>query len=100
MHGEGFLQPFFQAAGRTGIGQFQLPEDLTQFRFGFRNRSSGRRWVTESAASPWALFAVFHIPPLVNLAALYVGPLAEHPLDPRTQSLGPVDHEQVASVWI
>ena len=41
---------------------------------------------------------LLHVPPLVNLAALYVGPLAEHLFDPRTQSLGPVDHEQVASV--
>jgi hypothetical protein len=43
---------------------------------------------------------LFHVPPLVDLAALHFGPFAKHPLNPRPQRFRSVDHEQVASVWI
>jgi len=43
---------------------------------------------------------LFHVPPLVNLAALHFGPFAEHPLDPRAQRLGSINHEQVTPLRV
>jgi hypothetical protein len=43
---------------------------------------------------------IFHIPPLVNLAALHLGAVAEDSFDRGTQRFGPVDHEQIASLRI
>ena len=101
VHGEGFLQPFFQAVRRAGIDALQLPEDFLEFRFGLR--VAGQRVRVTDSPVRTALDALrqmlFHVPPLLNLAALHFGAPAEHSFDPGAQSLGPVDHEQVASLW-
>src|ERR1019366_3547250 len=73
---------------RAALGLMRsLPEDFPEFRFGFRV-AGHRVGVADSAIriAPAALRQMFfHVPPLVNLAALHVRPLAEHSLDPRAQ---------------
>src|SRR5258708_19830212 len=102
MHRQRFLQPFFQTACRAGVDAFQLPEDFLQLRF-CRRVIPHRVAVTDSPvviALDVLRQMFFHIAPLVNLAALHFGTLAEHSLDSRAQRFRSVDHEQVAPIGI
>ena len=87
---------------RAGVDALQLPKDFLQLRF--RRRITGHR--VSVADSPVRIaLGVFrqmlcHVTPLVNLAALHFGALAEHPLDPRAQRFRSIDHEQVAPLRI
>src|SRR5271166_3833212 len=102
VHRQCFLHAFLQAVCRAGVDAFQLPKDLLQLRF--RRRVIGHR--VGVADSPVIIaLSVFrqmlgHVAPLVNLAALYFGALAEHALDASAQRFRPVDHEQVAPLGI